>query len=186
MKRRKGTTARMPRPAATEDEILRALRRVIRAIDLYSRKLVTEFGLSGPQILCLRQLETHGPLSTGDLAAAMSLSAATVCGILDRLEARQFVVRERQVEDKRRVVVRLSAAGRAVVERAPPSLQDSFLSKLRALPRRERVDLERSLQKLVAMMSAEGIDAAPILATGDSVGADVPGERPVRSRKGRR
>lgn len=170
------------RPAADgraecEDDILRSLRRVIRAVDLYSRRLIAEYGLSGPQLQCLRQLEAHGPLPTGELAGAMSLSPATVCGILDRLEARGLVVRERQAHDKRRVVVRLSGDGHTVVERAPPSLQDSFLAKLRALPSAEQSELRQSLGKLVGMMAAAELDAAPILTSGESVGADAPARR---------
>lgn len=159
--------------AEREDEILRSLRRVIRAVDLHSRRLIAEYGLSGPQLQCLRELQSQGPLPTGELAASMSLSPATVCGILDRLEARALVVRERQAQDKRRVVVRLSAQGLAVVEAAPPSLQDSFLARLRELSTGEQSELQRSLHKLVTMMAAAEIDAAPILASEETVGADA-------------
>ena len=38
-----------------QEDILRSLRRIMRAVDLYSRRLVTDHGLSGPQLLCLRQ-----------------------------------------------------------------------------------------------------------------------------------
>lgn len=147
-----------------EDEVLRSLRRIIRAVDLYSRRLISEHGLSGPQLLCLRQLDARGALPTGRLAEAMSLSAATVCGILDRLEARGLLTRERQAEDKRRVVVDLSPAGRALVRGAPPPLQESFLSKLRGLPLGQQAQINRTLKKLVEMMAAEDLDAAPILA----------------------
>jgi DNA-binding MarR family transcriptional regulator len=154
--------------ADREDDVLRSLRRIIRAVDLYSRKLLAQHGLSGPQLLCLRQLDVQ-PLATGQLARAMNLSPATVCGILDRLEARGLVVRERQTEDKRRVVVRLSAAGRRAVRQAPPSLQESFLIKFRALPVREQTELGDTLRALVTMLAAEEIDAAPILTSGESL-----------------
>lgn len=169
--------------AEYEDDILRSLRRVIRAVDLYSRRLIAEYGLSGAQLLCLRQLERVGALPTGELAAAMSLTPATVCGILDRLEARGLVVRERQADDKRRVVVRLSSRGRTAVERAPPSLQDSFVEKLRALPSAEQAALRSSLTKLVEMMAAAELDAAPILTSGEAVAGDQPRRRAASTRK---
>lgn len=160
--------------AECEDEILRSLRRVIRAVDLYSRRLTAEYGLSGPQLQCLRQLDSQGPLPTGALAEAMSLSPATVCGILDRLEARGLVVRERQTHDKRRVVVRLSVEGETVTERAPPSLQESFLTRLRALSSAEQSELQVSLEKLVAMMAAAELDAAPLLTSEEALGVEAP------------
>lgn len=158
-----------PRLPDYEDEVLRSLRRIIRAVDLYSRKLISHHGLSGPQLVCLRQLSDSGPLQTGQLANAMSLSAATVCGILDRLEARKLVTRKRQLDDKRRVVVGLTAAGRKLVRQAPPPLQDHFLAKLRALPLDEQAQISRTLEAIVALMSAEDLDAAPLLASGDAV-----------------
>ena len=162
-----------------EEEILRSLRRIIRAVDLYSRKLMAEHGLSGPQLLCLKQLDARGDLLSGALAKGMSLSPATVTGILDRLESRGLVVRERRVEDKRTVVVRLTPAGRELIGQAPSPLQEDFLLRLRALPERRQAAISRTLKSLVTMMSAEGIDAAPLLATGEADGSRRrdPGQR---------
>lgn len=153
-----------------EEEVLRSLRRIIRAVDLYSRRLMSRHGLSGPQLLCLKQLEQQALLS-GVLAKRMSLSPATVTGILDRLEVRGLVARERQVNDKRTVVVRLTPAGRKLLRQAPPPLQESFLVKLRALPERQQAEIAATLRRLVAMMAAEEIDAAPLLASGDPIGS---------------
>lgn len=162
-----------------EDEILRSLRRIIRAVDLYSRKLMSQHGLSGPQLLCLNQLHLRGERLSGALAKDMSLSPATVTGILDRLETRGLVLRERQRDDKRTVVVRLTDTGRELVEQAPPPLQDTFLLNLRALPEKQQAQICRTLKKLVAMMAAEAIDAAPLLTAGDPVGPRARVHRPA-------
>lgn len=160
-----------------EDDILRSLRRVIRAADVYSRKLIAEHGLSCPQLMCLRQLD-DGPLLTGRLAKALSLSPATVCGILDRLEARGLLVRERQVEDKRQIVVRLTATGRDAVRNAPPALQDRFLFRFRALSVGQQAALNRTLKALVAMMAVEEVDLASLLGATEvfatAAGAAIP------------
>jgi len=153
----------------SEEAVLKSLRRIIRAVDLYSRKLVTETGLSGPQLICLRQLAADGSMQTNHLADAVNLSPATVCGILNRLEQRGLVVRERQQDDRRRVLVSLSEAGQDTVNCAPPALHDSFLFRFRALPIKERQAIQRTLTKLVAMMAADELDAAPILVPGEIV-----------------
>lgn len=152
-----------------EEEVLKNLRRVIRAVDLYSRRLVNQTGLSGPQLICLRQLATSGAMQSGHLAAAVSLSAPTVCGILDRLESRGLVSRERQRDDKRCVLVDLTPEGHRAVANAPPIMHDSFLFKYRTLPESQRIQINRTLKRLVSMMSADDLDAAPILVPGDSV-----------------
>lgn len=160
---------RSARISDTEEEVLKSLRRIIRAVDLYSRKLVTQTGLSGPQLICLRQLASDGPMQTNHLADAVNLSPATVCGILNRLEQRGLVIRERQTDDRRRVLVELSEAGLDTVDHAPPPLHDSFLFKLRALPQRQQDNIKKTLTRIVAMMAAGELDAAPILVPGEAV-----------------
>jgi DNA-binding MarR family transcriptional regulator len=162
-------TDAVPAISGTEEDILRSLRRIIRAVDLYSRKLMTQTGLSGPQVICLRQLAIQGPMQTSHLAAAVNLSSATVCGILNRLEQRGLVNRERQLNDRRRVVVSLSEAGLDTVDNAPPALHDSFLFKLRALPTEQQLTIHQTLARIVRMMSADELDAAPILVPGEAV-----------------
>jgi DNA-binding MarR family transcriptional regulator len=152
-----------------EEEVLKNLRRVIRAVDLYSRRLVNQTGLSSPQLICLRQLATHGAMQSGHLAAAVNLSAPTVCGILDRLESRGLVSRQRQRDDKRCVLVDLTPEGHHAVANAPPIMHDSFLFMYRTLPESQRAQINLTLKQLVSMMSADDLDAAPILVPGDSV-----------------
>lgn len=152
-----------------EDEILRSLRRIIRAVDLYSRRLIAQSGLSGPQLTCLRQLARRGPLQGNHLAEAVHLSPATVSGILDRLEQRGLIVRERQSDDRRRVLISLSDAGADAVNNAPPALHDTFLFQLRALPIEEQEQIRATLKRIVQMMAADDLDAAPLLIPGESV-----------------
>jgi len=153
-------------PGQYEDGVLRSLRRIIQAVDLYSRQLVTDHGVTGPQLICLRQLALAGPLSAGELATAVSLRPATLSGILDRLEAQQLIVRERHQEDRRRLLISLTRAGRTLAQNAPSSLQESFLLRFRALPLAEQQQIDSVLQRLVEMMAAGELEAAPLLVAG--------------------
>jgi DNA-binding MarR family transcriptional regulator len=47
------------------------------------------------------------PLTAGQLAASSGLTTGAVTGVLDRLEAKRWVTRERDPKDRRRVIVRL-------------------------------------------------------------------------------
>jgi DNA-binding MarR family transcriptional regulator len=138
-----------------EDEVLDALKRIIRAVDQHSRRLLVRHGLSTPQLICLRELAKGGPVLTGKLAEQVNLSPATLSGILDRLEVRGFVRRIRQLDDKRRVMVELSAEGQALLEHAPSPMQDEFLREFRALPEAQQADISRVLNKMVRMMASE-------------------------------
>lgn len=164
-----------------QEGILQSLRRIMRAVDLYSRRLVTDHGLSSPQLLCLRQLDAQGAIPAGELAAAMSLSPATVCGILDRLEARALVIRKRQTDDKRRVLVRLTSKGRQTARKAPPPLENGFLRQLEALPLGKQAEIDRVLKELVAMMSVEDLEATPLMSARSPVTDYAKPRRATRS-----
>ena len=101
---------------AIEEDILRSIRRIVRALDLYSRKLVRHFGLSGPQLSCLRLLDLHGPM--------------------------------------------LSVRGGRLSRQAPPLLQDSISSAVRALAPAEQHNLNRYLHRLDELMTEAGRLAA--------------------------
>lgn len=146
--------------------VMASLRRIIRAIDLHSRALVQRFGLTGPQLVVLKELMETSPQTVSRLAASVSLSQATVTGILDRLEQKMMVRRVRDSEDKRRVMVSPTAAAHETLAGAPPLLQEHFTTAFDRLPDWERTQILSSLQRIVALMEAGDVEAGPILTTG--------------------
>ena len=163
---------------AHAESILRSLRRIIRAIDQHSRRLSRKFNLTVPQLVCLRQLILSGPSTPGNLAAKVFLSQATVTGILDRLEARDLVKRERSSPDRRRVTVSLTDSGQRLATDMPWPLQERFASRLAAMPEEGQQVIDRVLRQIVDMMEVREIDAWPIVGSGvwddraEQVGSD--------------
>lgn len=152
--------------AAMTRQVVAALRRIIRAIDLHSRSLVQRFGLTGPQLLVLKELIDSSPRSVSGLAAAVNLSQATVTGILDRLERKGMIARVRDSEDRRRVLVTPTPVAEEALEGAPPLLQEHFTDGLAALPDWQQTQILSSLQRIVSLMEATDVEAGPILTTG--------------------
>lgn len=153
-------------PSERSEEMLIALRRVIRAVDLHSRRLAQSHGLTGPQALLLKEVVREDGCSVGTLAQRVSLSQATVTDILNRLERRDLVVRERSDSDRRRVRVRATASGQQLVRSSPPLLQERFAQRFQELADWEQAMLLASVQRIAAMMGAEDLDAAPLLSSG--------------------
>jgi len=131
------------------------LRRIMRAMDVYSRQLSGSHGLTGPQMLCLREIAEQGSLTTGALALAIALSPATLTGILDRLEVRGLVSRERRPEDKRRVLVSLTALGRQMSQELPSPMQERFSDLLQELSSEEQAVIRKALNRVAKMMEEE-------------------------------
>lgn len=143
--------------------ILTAIRRVIRSVDKYSRKINTEFGLTTPQLLCLDALNKNSHIMTKELAKNVNLSESTVNGIVDRLEAKGYLTRNRSKEDRRKVFLLLTNEGRIVIHKTPSLLQDRFLSALAELDKDEIESITRSLGLIAELMEAEDLDVSPNL-----------------------
>lgn len=148
------------------DDVLIALRRVIRATDLHSKHLAKTTGLTGPQLLLLQTIRDNEGVTIGELADKMSLSQATVTSILDRLEKRALVIRERSQEDKRKVHAHLTDAAIETLKEAPIPLQDQFTHQFSNLQEWEQSMIISSLQRISEMMDAQHIDASPMLDVG--------------------
>lgn len=148
------------------EQVLTSLRRVIRATDLHSKRLAKTSGLTAPQILLLQAIRKLEDASSGRLATEVNLSQATVTNILDRLEKRELVLRERSTVDKRKVHVRLTSRGETVLRDAPTPLQEQFARQFGDLQDWEQSMIVASLERVAHMMDAEHIDASPVLDVG--------------------
>jgi DNA-binding MarR family transcriptional regulator len=131
--------------------ILTAIRRITRAIDLHSKRLVKRSGLTVPQLLVMQSILRQG----------------TVTAIVDRLERQGLVRRERSGDDKRVVLVCLTLDGQKKLEEAPEPIQAGFVREFRKLSEWEQHMLISAFERVAVMMNAEEIDAAPILEVGE-------------------
>ena len=148
------------------EQLLISLRRVIRAIDLHSRQLNKQSGLTGPQLMVMQKIaQLDAPLAK-QVAEEITLSAATVTTIINRLESRGLVNRQRSETDKRKVHLYLSDSGQAILNHAPKPLQEHFIKRYQGLDEWEQSQLLSSIERIASMMNAEDLDAAPVLLVG--------------------
>ena len=147
-----------------------ALRKIIQAIDQHSISLKKKFGLTGPQLIILQSLLAHGQLSVTQLSKNVSLSQATVTGITKRLETKEYITREKSKDDKRKTNITLTEKGRVILIDVPPLLQEQFTDRFSRLESWEQLMIGSAFERVVSMMSAEEIDASPMMIIG-SVGS---------------
>ena len=74
----------------------------------------------------LRALVEYDELSAGDLAKLVTLLMPSLTRILQALEARKLVKRERSAEDKRLVKVRITASGRKLFDSIAPNSEKQY------------------------------------------------------------
>ncbi len=146
-----------------EDQIVVALRRTSHAIDVWSRQLLQQYGLTSPQLATLREIEAGQNVTNGALAIALHLSQPTVTGILNRLEQRGLIARVRSESDRRSILATITPEGSRLAADSPPLLRDRFCQQLVKLSEEERQRILSVLQQVAEMMHAPQVGEEPFL-----------------------
>ncbi|MBN2627897.1 MAG: MarR family transcriptional regulator [Spirochaetales bacterium] len=159
----------------TADEVVATLRQIIRAIDLQSKKLTKRYGLTGPQLIILKEIRRAPNRPISEISRHVSLSQATVTTILDRLEQQGFAQRQRSDKDKRKVNLILTDKAEEILKDNPSLLQEDFSRKFDKLEEWEKHMLLSSIKRLALMMNAENLESPPVLVSGpiDASSQDV-------------
>jgi len=145
------------------EQLFVSIRKIIRSIDVRSRKLSKESGVTGPQLLVLQELARKKGVTAKDVSGELSLSQATVTSILDRLEGRGLVKRIRSSIDRRRVALFLTPQGRHLLLSAPQPLEDAFIKRFSSLKEREQLQLLASVEQIADMLDASHFDIPPFM-----------------------
>ncbi|MFT5168419.1 MAG: DNA-binding MarR family transcriptional regulator [Saprospiraceae bacterium] len=146
-------------------EILTQIRQIVRSVNLESKRIEKEYGISIPQLLCLTYLvrkENH--LATHkDIKDFLKLNASTVTGIISRLEKKGFISRLPRQKDKRVSFVNITQNGQNLLKEMPelPHLQLS--EKLKQLSPDHIQKLQDSFDVILNFLNFEQIEEAPIL-----------------------
>lgn len=144
----------MPTHYPGSDEEKRALNayiRLTRAVEALSARLLSAEkleGLTTSQLGVLDALHYLGPMYQKDLAGKILKSSGNLTLVIDNLEKRGLVRRERQSKDKRFVTVSLTEAGRALIERVMPEHVGEIRAAMSALSPEEQQTLGDLCKKL--------------------------------------
>lgn len=138
------------------ENLAQRVRELIVASDSYRRTMAAALGISTADAAVLGQLLHDGATSPTVLAARAGLTPAAMTSLLDRLEEGRFVARSPHPGNRRRVLVDLTARGRAAITAQFRLFSDDLLLALRhADPRLEQDPaLRRVITELLVAMAA--------------------------------
>ena len=153
-----------PREDAEEVAAMNAVRRIVRALRLSSRAAEKAIGVSGAQLFVLRELAvraTRRPAapSIAELAQLTATDPSSVSVVVSRLVARGLVARRTSEADARRAEVAITAAGRALLRKAPISVQSRMLAAIANLPPARRRELVAGLEAIVGALGVADQEA---------------------------
>ncbi len=159
----RGAAARGARQKRCDLRILNAIRQIIRAVDIDSRQLAAQHHVTGPQLMCLMAVVENVSITSTDVAARVHLDTSTLVGVLDRLEKKGLIRRERSHEDRRQVLLTATEIGRKLAARTPYPMQHTLGEKLKGISASEREQIAASMERLVSLIGADKLDAGPML-----------------------
>jgi MarR family transcriptional regulator, organic hydroperoxide resistance regulator len=139
-------------------ETMQDLRRIFKAIQDYSREVNSKFKITGPQLWALKAISENSSLPIGELSKMMYLHPSTVTGIVDRLEKKGYALRERSIEDRRVVKVKLTSEGDNLVKKAPNPAQGKMIYGLRKMGEKDLELIHKSVHKLVEIMEVQDLE----------------------------
>jgi DNA-binding MarR family transcriptional regulator len=114
-----------PERARLTAEFGGAVRKTGSLMQLVGQAAADRIGINATDLNCLNILSFSGQLTAGELARATGLTTASITGVIDRLELAGYVRRERDTQDRRRVVVHL------VLDKALRDVAPLFLPMMR-------------------------------------------------------
>lgn len=157
-------------------EVLINIRKMIRSINLESKRIQKEHGISIPQYLCLDYINSRESYraTTKDIGSHLNLNASTVSGIISRLEKKGYLAKLPNQTDKRSTHIYLTALGAESVVSIPDLLHEKLTTKLKSLSTDDLESLQKAMELLVKFMEVEDVDASPLIVSGDNITQQLP------------
>ena len=146
-------------------EIIRKIRKIVRSINLESKQIQKEYGVSIPQLLCLSFLNKQPKLyaSHKEIAGFLELNSSTVTGIINRLENKSLVARLPNTVDKRSINIAITSAGKKLMDEAPDLLHYRLMNRLRKLEQDDLLVISNGLDLLIEHLGIGELEASPLL-----------------------
>jgi len=131
--------------------VLQHIRELLRVSQQHFQRIEARCGVSGAQLWALAELQARPVSKISELAVALSVHLSTASNLVDRLEAKALVRRQRSKEDQRIVRVYLTPAGRGVLRKAPKPAEGIIPDALHRMPRDALGRLDRDLEALLRL-----------------------------------
>ncbi|HZF48612.1 MAG TPA: MarR family transcriptional regulator [Polyangiaceae bacterium] len=132
-------------------DFMRLLWSVDHGLQSLSKRMDARLGVTGPQRLVIRIVGRFPGISPGEIADILKVHKSTLTGVLQRLEERGLIERKASPEDRRRALVRLTAAGQKVNAVRSGTVEAALRRTINKLP----VDKLAAAEAVLASIASE-------------------------------
>jgi len=136
-------------------QIINLNKNVNRSLKHKFHHLIQDSELTFPQLSVISMLEKYGEQKVSELSEKMGLSDSTVSGILDRLEQKGIIKRERTKDDRRVVKISLTGKSKKFCNDFRQKKEEFFTQLLKRLSDQEIKDIIKDLEILYRVVTNE-------------------------------
>lgn len=149
--------------------ILINIRKILRSVNLESKRIQKEYGISIPQLLTLNYLKTCDDFKAthGNISKYLNLNSSTVTGIISRLDKKGYVAKLPHLKDKRITYVALTTNGANLLKRTPQLMHEQLTVKLNKLSESQLQEIQSAFTLLIEVMDIDDIEAYPLVTLDD-------------------
>ena len=143
-----------------QQTIIKQLRILFRAVQAHSRSVETTCGLSSAQLWMLYEVSISHGIKVTELASILSIHRSTSSNMLDKLEKKQVIYRDRSKSDQRSVHIYITELGKELLTQAPSPPQGQLSNTLSKMTNEEQTNLVTSLQVFIDALNFEDVKAS--------------------------
>jgi DNA-binding MarR family transcriptional regulator len=161
MTKGRNSTAKHSQNGSSPDKvraIIFLIRKLMHGAELYTKELNKKYSITSAQLNCLLALYENGPLPPSQIAKHMMVKSSTVTGVIDRLEQKGLLTRQRNSPDRRIINIQLTQGGKKMAKVAPPPIQQRVVDGLQQLSAKELDQIILSLTKLTKMIDLQDLE----------------------------
>ena len=170
MKKLQGVKEKQKKPGLSQQDIaqersqkaqniLKSLRIIFRSIQKHSRLVEKESGVTSAQLWMMWEIFNAPGMKVTELASVLSIHQSTCSNILDKIQQKGLIQRERSGPDQRVVHLHLTEQGTKLLATAPRPAQGSITEVLQRLPDKVLNNMDESLADLVGALHITEKDA---------------------------
>ena len=145
----------------TEKRALSAYTKLMRAAESVTgrtSRILAAFNLTVSQFGVLEVLFHKGSLCQSELATKILKSTGNITMVIDNLEKRNLVRRERDLNDRRFIAIHLTESGHVLIEQVFPSVMAAIVNEMSILQESEQDELAR-LCRLIGLQEERCLES---------------------------
>jgi DNA-binding MarR family transcriptional regulator len=152
-------------------DILIKIRKIVRSINLESKKVQKDYGVSIPQVLCLNFLKNSPGFKSSqkEICQFLNLNASTVTGMINRLESKGFIARLPKTDDKRKTAIILTSKSSSLLKGIPPLMHERLSENLKTLSPVDAETINNALDLLINYLDISNTEAGPVITFDDEL-----------------